>query len=80
MKSLLTTDPKFEKLLNFPTLTLFQPCFFWLSVTGNGWIPSPRDNNVTVALGQGNSAHICTGIKTTSVPNLDAIAQLLTSL
>ena len=26
---------------NFTELTLFKPGFFWLSMTGGGWIPPP---------------------------------------
>ena len=60
-------------------LTLFKPGFFWLSVTG-GVDSTPPENNVTVDLGRWNLAHVCTCQKTTPVPNLVAIARLVTSL
>ena len=41
---------------------------------------SPPENNITVELGQWNVAHVCTCQKTTSVPNLVAIARSVTSL
>ena len=39
----------------------------------------PPENNVAVELGERNLAHVCTYQKTTSVPNLVAIARSVTS-
>ena len=56
-------------------LTLFKPGFFVASCDwGEGWIPPPPENNVTVELGHWKLVHICTCQKTTPVPNLVAIA------
>ena len=59
-------------------LTLFNPGFF--GFLWPGWISPPPENNVTVELAQWNLAQVCICQRTTSMPNLVAIAQLVTSL
>ena len=72
------------------TLTLFQPGFFGLSMTGGllfwtfcDWgdgLHPPSENNVIVELRQLNLEQLFTSIKTTPVPNLIVIAQSMPSL